>query len=79
MPVKSLKSIRQKLLRWYDQNRRALPWRRTRDPYNIWIAETMLQQTQVKTVLPYYRRFLKAFPRLKDLAQGRRQKVLAVR
>lgn len=79
MPVRSLKSIRQKLLRWYDQNRRALPWRRTRDPYAIWIAETMLQQTRVTTALPYYRRFLHAFPRLKDLARARRQKVLAVR
>lgn len=78
MPVRPLKSIRQKLLRWYDQNRRALPWRRTRDPYPIWIAETMLQQTRVKTVLPYYRRFLHAFPRLRDLAQARTQKVLAL-
>lgn len=78
MRVRPLKSIRQKLLRWYDQNRRALPWRRTRDPYPIWIAETMLQQTRVKTVLPYYRRFLHTFPRLRDLAQARTQKVLAL-
>jgi len=78
MPTNKLNLTRRRLLRWYGQNRRALPWRRTRDPYAIWVAETMLQQTQVKTVLPYYSRFLKAFPKLKDLAQTRRQKVLAL-
>ena len=54
--------MRAALLRWYDRNRRDLPWRRTRDPYAIWVSETMLQQTQVATVLPYYRRFMEAFP-----------------
>jgi A/G-specific adenine glycosylase len=80
--IKTLKSkiiwIRRGLLRWYDQNRRDLPWRRTRDPYAIWIAETMLQQTQVKTVLPYYRRFLKAFPTLETLDRAPKEKVLAL-
>jgi len=56
-----LNQIRRRLLSWYGKNRRDLPWRRIRNPYAIWIAETMLQQTQVKSVLPYYRRFLRAF------------------
>ena len=58
--------IRRNLLRWYDQTQRDLPWRHTCDPYKIWIAETMLQQTQVKTVLPYYHRFIKAFPTIEE-------------
>jgi A/G-specific adenine glycosylase len=70
--------MRQALLRWYDRTKRDLPWRRARDPYAIWIAETMLQQTQVKTVLPYYRRFLKAFPSVAALARARRERVLAL-
>src|SRR3990172_2354837 len=78
MPTNKLNLTRRRLLRWYGQNRRALPWRRTRDPYSIWIAETMLQQTQVATVLSYYSRFLEAFPRLRDLAAASRQEVLAV-
>jgi A/G-specific adenine glycosylase len=70
--------VRRALLRWYDRRRRDLPWRRTRNPYAIWIAETMLQQTQVKTVIPYYARFLEAFPTIEDLARARRDKVLAL-
>lgn len=70
--------MRRALLRWYDQHQRALPWRRTSNPYAIWIAETMLQQTQVKTALPYYRRFLSAFPTLRSLANAPRQQVLAL-
>ncbi len=59
--------MRAALLRWYDRNKRDLPWRRTRDPYAIWVSETMLQQTQVATVLPYYRRFMEAFPSVQAL------------
>lgn len=70
--------IRRSLLRWYGKNRRDLPWRRTRDPYAIWIAETMLQQTQVKTVLPYYRRFMSAFPTLRTLDRAPKDRVLAL-
>ncbi len=55
---------------WYRQNRRMLPWRRTNDPYRIWIAEVMLQQTRVAAVLPYYRRFLKRFPTMRALARA---------
>ena len=54
----NLSLLRRRLLNWYRKNQRDLPWRHTRDPYAIWISETMLQQTQVKTVLPYYGRFL---------------------
>jgi A/G-specific adenine glycosylase len=78
MPQKNFSSIRRKLLRWYDQNRRDLPWRRRRDPYAIWIAETMLQQTQVITVVPYYERFLAAFPTVDVLARAPLKKVLAL-
>jgi A/G-specific adenine glycosylase len=56
------------LCAWYEENARSLPWRETRDPYRIWISEVMLQQTQVKTVLRYYGRFLERFPTLEALA-----------
>lgn len=70
--------VRRRLLRWYERNRRDLPWRRTGDPYAIWVAETMLQQTQVKTMLPYYRRFVKRLPTLYALDRARLQEVLAL-
>ena len=69
-------AIRRKLLRWYENNKRDLPWRRARDPYSVWIAETMLQQTQVKTVVPYYEEFLQAFPTVESLARAPLQRVL---
>ena len=67
-----------KLLAWYDQYRRDLPWRRTKDPYAIWVSEIMLQQTQVDTVLPYYRKFLKTFPSVGHLARAPIEKVLSL-
>lgn len=69
--------VRRALLGWYRRSRRDLPWRATRDPYAIWVAETMLQQTQVKTVLPYYHRFLASFPSINHLDRARRDQVLA--
>jgi A/G-specific adenine glycosylase len=60
--------IRRGLTRWYDDNRRPLPWRETRDPYAIWISEIMLQQTRVETAAPYYRRFMERFPTVEELA-----------
>jgi A/G-specific adenine glycosylase len=78
MRQKNFSSIRRKLLRWYDKNRRDLPWRRTGDPYAIWVAETMLQQTQVVTVVPYYERFLENFPTVDALARAPLKKVLAL-
>jgi A/G-specific adenine glycosylase len=59
------------LLSWYSHHARDLPWRRTRDPYAVWISEIMLQQTQVKTVLPYWRRWMRELPTLRALAQAR--------
>ena len=67
-------SFREKLLAWYDANKRDLPWRRTQDPYKIWISEIMLQQTRVDTVIPYYERFLDWFPTVADLAQAPEEK-----
>ena len=69
-------SFREKLLAWYDANKRDLPWRRTQYPYKIWISEIMLQQTRVDTVIPYYERFLDWFPTLADLAQAPEEKLL---
>ncbi len=65
-----MKALRRRLLAWYDRERRDLPWRRTRDPYAIWISESMLQQTRVETVLPYYERFLARFPDVETLADA---------
>jgi A/G-specific adenine glycosylase len=70
--------IQTKLLRWFKQNRRDLPWRKTKDPYAIWISEIMLQQTQVATVIPYYEKFLKTFPTIRSLAKADLSKVLKV-
>ncbi len=69
-------SVRRKLLQWYAANARDLPWRRTRDPYAIWVSEIMLQQTRVDTVIPYYERFLKRFPKVQALAEADEQEVL---
>lgn len=64
------------LLSWYAQNAPALPWRLSREPYHVWLAEIMLQQTQIATVLPYYERFLAAFPTVQALAQASPERVL---
>ena len=70
-------ALRRVLLGWYDRLRRDLPWRRTKDPYRIWVSEVMLQQTTVKTVLPYYDAFLHRFPTLLSLAEEPEDEVLA--
>jgi A/G-specific adenine glycosylase len=72
------KRIQTHLLRWFKKNKRDLPWRKTRDPYAIWVSEIMLQQTQVATVIPYYQKFLKSFPTLHHLAKANLSKVLKV-
>ena len=69
-------SFRQKLLTWYDENKRDLPWRRSNNPYHIWISEIMLQQTRVDTVIPYYERFLDWFPTVEDLAIAPEERLL---
>lgn len=70
--------LRKQLIKWYLKNHRDLPWRRSNDPYHIWVSEVMLQQTQVNTVLSYYRQFIKTFPNLKKLARADLQDVLKV-
>jgi len=68
--------LSRKLLDWYAVHRRDLPWRRTRDPYAIWVAEIMLQQTRVETVIPYYRRWMRRFPDVRTLARAGEQAIL---
>lgn len=71
-------ALREALLPWFNLARRDLPWRRTRDPYAIWVSETMLQQTRVGTVVPYYERFLRELPTVSDLAEATEERVLAL-
>ncbi|MEO1792563.1 MAG: A/G-specific adenine glycosylase, partial [Cyanobacteria bacterium J06629_19] len=71
-----VRQLRRSLLSWYGTQGRNLPWRRTQDPYAIWISEIMLQQTQVKTVMPYYERWLAKFPTVEALAAADQQAVL---
>ena len=73
-----IRPIRAPLLRWYDAHKRDLPWRHTSDPYAIWISEAMLQQTRVDTVIPYWERFLEAFPNVETLAKAELDEVYAV-
>jgi A/G-specific adenine glycosylase len=75
-PPETRRALRRRLLAWFDRHRRDLPWRRTRDPYAIWVSEVMLQQTQVATVVPYFERFLRAFPTVNDLAGADEGQVL---
>ncbi|HWZ29735.1 MAG TPA: A/G-specific adenine glycosylase [Bryobacteraceae bacterium] len=72
------RAIRNALVRWYESAKRDLPWRRTRDPYAIWISEIMLQQTRVAAVIPYYERFLAAFPNATELARAAEDQVLTM-
>ncbi|MFN8792219.1 MAG: A/G-specific adenine glycosylase [Bdellovibrionales bacterium] len=71
-----ISSAQSSLISWYKDNHRDLPWRRTKDPYRIWISEIMLQQTTVTAVLPYYDRFLQRFPSLQALANAPVEQVL---
>jgi A/G-specific adenine glycosylase len=68
--------MRQRLRRWYEGERRELPWRATRDPYRIWVSEIMLQQTRVAAATPYYERFLAQFPNVEALAAASEDEVL---
>lgn len=72
----ALAKFRQKLLAWFALYQRDLPWRRTRDPYGIWLSEIMLQQTRVAAVIPYYERFAERFPDVQALAEAPEQEVL---
>jgi len=73
---RQLAFLQRTLLAWYRANRRDLPWRRGRDPYRVWLAEIMLQQTRIAAVLPYYQRFLARFPDVRTLARARGAEVL---
>jgi A/G-specific adenine glycosylase len=68
--------LRRRLLRWFRDNARDLPWRRSRDPYQVWVSEIMLQQTQVVTVIPYFERFIAQFPDVRTLANADQRQVL---
>ena len=69
-------AFQQKLLEWFNKYQRPLPWRKHYKPYDVWVSEIMLQQTQMETVLPYFERWMKAFPTLKSLAESDEKKVL---
>tara|TARA_R110000796_G_scaffold96719_1_gene203093 strand:- start:536041 stop:537108 length:1068 start_codon:yes stop_codon:yes gene_type:complete len=64
------------LINWYEENKRDLPWRKTKDPYRIWLSEIILQQTRVAQGLPYYERFVEQFPTINDLANASETEVL---
>jgi A/G-specific adenine glycosylase len=68
-------AIASALLRWFSKSARDLPWRRTRNPYAIWVSEIMLQQTQVKTVIPYWERWMRELPAVKSLADAKPAKI----
>jgi len=74
--AEELLRFRREMLSWFEHSRRDLDWRRTNDPYRIWLSEIMLQQTRVAAVVPYYRRFLARFPSLRSLARARLNSVL---
>src|SRR3984893_7453071 len=73
---RELSEFRKQLLGWFRQFQRDLPWRRTKDPYRIWLSEIMLQQTRVAAVIPYYERFLERFPDVRALAEAPPDEVL---
>ncbi|RHW34770.1 A/G-specific adenine glycosylase [Lysinibacillus yapensis] len=71
-----IEEFRHSLVEWFHQEKRDLPWRRTSDPYKIWVSEVMLQQTRVDTVIPYYNRFLDKYPTLQSLAYAPQEELL---
>ncbi|MBA4368777.1 MAG: A/G-specific adenine glycosylase [Desulfobacterium sp.] len=74
----TIQKIQKSLARWYQKNRLDLPWRKTDDPYRVWISEVMLQQTRIETVIPYYNRFMDKYPEIKFLAESDLQSVLKI-
>jgi len=70
-------TLHKKLLTWFDESKRDLPWRKTKDPYAVWVSEIMLQQTQVATVIPFYERWMQRFPTVESLAKADEQEVLS--
>ncbi|GEK31515.1 adenine DNA glycosylase [Kurthia zopfii] len=76
MSYKYEKEFRQNLVEWFENEKRDLPWRKTKDPYKIWVSEVMLQQTRVDTVIPYYENFLEKFPTVQHLADAEEEFLL---
>lgn len=76
LDTKWKQSLRRRVAVWFQQHARDLPWRRTRDPYHVWVSEIMLQQTQVVTVIPYFERFIATFPSIASLAAAHEDQVL---
>lgn len=76
MKEESLKQIVQPLVKWYQKNKRELPWRQGNNPYHTWLSEIMLQQTRIEAVKDYYIKFLKELPTIQDLAQVEEEKLL---
>src|SRR5690606_25842360 len=74
---RALRALQTAVLAWYRREARDLPWRRSRDPYRIWVSEIMLQQTRVEAAKPYYERFLSLFPTVGELARAPEDEVLA--
>lgn len=77
LPGKSQGAIAKAMAFWFEEQKRDLPWRKNRDPYSIWVSEVMLQQTQVATVVPYFQRFLKAFPNVTSLANASEERLMS--
>ena len=75
---RALESFQNRLLGWFGKHRRDLPWRSSRDPYRVWLAEVMLQQTRIAAVIPYYDRFLSHFPSVESLARAGEDQVLGL-
>ncbi|WP_284643713.1 A/G-specific adenine glycosylase [Paenibacillus silviterrae] len=75
-PAEQKSYFSRELLAWYRQSKRDLPWRRSRNPYHIWVSEIMLQQTRVETVKPYFHRFIEKFPTIEALAEAPEEEVL---
>ena len=71
-----MKEVAQKLVKWYQQNKRELPWRKDKNPYHVWISEIMLQQTRIEAVKNYYTRFMTSFPNIHALATAKEEQVL---
>jgi A/G-specific adenine glycosylase len=70
------KQVSNALVSWFEEEKRDLPWRKTKNPYKIWVSEVMLQQTKVDTVIPYYERFIKKYPSLESLANADEEELL---
>jgi A/G-specific adenine glycosylase len=76
VPSHRLADFRMRLLKWFRRHKRDMPWRRSRYPYRIWVAEVMLQQTRIAAVMPYYSKFLRRFPSVRALARATNAEVL---